>query len=190
MHKSTSRVWCPHRQDRLHEQPPSAFVADSSHPAALVTMGQLESGRILHQQNHGRGIRLVPALVQVRLQQGRKGHSWLSEQPIQRFGLVPALQLSGQRTQRIRCHAGGRLNRTSRATQIMQLDTPKGSLGPALGVQQFLCVHPAIVSLGKMWVRIRHSCRGGLSVSAATSPPHSIALHIPTLDYNVWCELA
>jgi hypothetical protein len=24
----------------------------------------------------------------------------------------------------------------------MQLDTPKGLLGPALGIQQFLCLHP------------------------------------------------
>ncbi len=35
------------------------------------------SPRILHQEHHGRGIRLVPGLVQVWLHQGRKGHIWL-----------------------------------------------------------------------------------------------------------------
>ena len=155
MHPSTSRVCCPHRQHRLHEKTPSAFVADLSHAADLMTMGQIDVGGILHQQHHGRGIRLLSGLVQVRLHQSRKGHLWLIKQTVQGFGLSPGLHLSGQRTQWIRCHAGGRLNRTSRATPIMPVDAPKGSLGPAFGVQQFLCVHPAIVSLGKMWVRIR-----------------------------------
>jgi hypothetical protein len=78
-----------------------------------------------------------------RLDEG-KGDIWLIEQPIQGFGLSPGLHLSGQRTQRICCHAGGRLNRTSRSTQIVQLDAPKGSLGQALGIQHFVCVHPVV----------------------------------------------
>jgi len=41
MHPSTSRVCCPHRQHRLHEKPPSSFVADVSHAADLTTMGQI-----------------------------------------------------------------------------------------------------------------------------------------------------
>ena len=110
-------------------------------------MGQINSGRILHQQHHGRGIRLFPSLVQVRLHQGRTGHIWLIEQTIQGFGLFPALHLSGQRTHRILRHARGRLYRASRATPIMQLDTPKGSLGPALGIQHVLCVHPVVYHL-------------------------------------------
>jgi hypothetical protein len=65
-----------HRQHRLHEKPPPSFVADLSHAADLTTMGQINSGRILHQEHHGRGIRLFPGLLQVRLHQGRKGHIW------------------------------------------------------------------------------------------------------------------
>jgi hypothetical protein len=40
-------------------------------------MGQIDGGGILHQQHHGRGIRLFPGLVQVRLYQGCKVHIWL-----------------------------------------------------------------------------------------------------------------
>jgi len=64
-------------QHRLHEKATPAFIADVSHAADLVTMGQIDVGRILHQQHHGRGIRLVPGLVHVRLHQGRKGHKAL-----------------------------------------------------------------------------------------------------------------
>ena len=144
MHPSTSRVCCPHRQHRLHEKPSSSFVADLSHAADLTTMGQIDVGGILHQQHHGRGIRLFPGLVQVRLYQGCKVHIWLIEQPIQRFGLFPGAHLSWQRTQGILRQLGGRLYRSSRSTQIVQLDTPKGSLGPALGIQHVLCVHPVL----------------------------------------------
>jgi len=131
-----------HRQHRLHEKPPSAFVADLSHAADLVPMGQIDVGGILHQQHHGGGLSLLPGLLQVRLHQGRKGDIWLIEQPIQGFGLFPAVHLSGQRTQGVLRQVGGRFDRSSRATQIMQLDAPKGPLGPALGIQQGLCVHP------------------------------------------------
>ena len=39
------------------------------------------------------------------------------------LGLFPGLYVSRQSTQRICCHVCGRLNRTSRATHIMQVDT-------------------------------------------------------------------
>lgn len=133
-----------HRQHRLHEKSPSAFVADLSHTTDLVTMGKINVGGILYQQHHGRGSGLFPGLLQVRLHQRRKRDIWLIEQTIQRFGLFPGAHLSRQRTQGILRQLGGRLNRTSRSTHIVQLDAPKGSLGPALGVQLFLCIHPLL----------------------------------------------
>jgi hypothetical protein len=105
-------------------------------------MGKVDVGRILYQQHHGGGRGLFPGLLQVRLHQRRKGHIWLVKQTIQRFGLFPGVHLGGQRTQRVLRQVGGRLDRSSRSTHIVQLDTPKGSLGPALGSQHFLCVHP------------------------------------------------
>src|SRR6266700_1206658 len=51
-----------HCQHCLHEKSPSAFVADLAHAADLVTMPQIDVGGILHQQHHGRGIRLLPGL--------------------------------------------------------------------------------------------------------------------------------
>ena len=77
MHPSTSRLCRRTASTGGHEKPPSAFVADLSHPADLTTMGQIDVSGILHQQHYGRGIRLFPALLQVRLHQGRKGHIWL-----------------------------------------------------------------------------------------------------------------
>ena len=123
-------------------------------------MRQINVGRILHQEHHGGGIGLVPALLQVRLHQGRKGDIGLIKQTIQGFGFFPGVHLSRQRTQRILRQVGGRLNRASGATHIMQLDIPKGSLGPALRVQHVLRSHPSILSLCKMWVRIRPEGRG------------------------------
>ena len=114
-----------HRQHRLHEKPPSAFVADLSHAADLATMGKVDVGGILHQQHHGGGRGLFPALLPVRLHQRRKGDIWLVKPTIQRFGLFPGVHLSGQRTQRVLRQVGGRFDRSSRSTHIMQLDTPK-----------------------------------------------------------------
>jgi hypothetical protein len=131
-----------HRQHRLHEKTTSAFEAFLSHAADLATMGKINVGCILHQQHHGRGHGLLPGLLNMRLHQSRKGDIWLIEQTIQRFGLFPGVHLSGQRSQGVLCQAAGRLDRSSRATHIVQLDAPKGSLGPALGIQQCLCVHP------------------------------------------------
>ena len=62
-----------HGQHRLHEKSPSAFVANVPHSADLVPMGQIDVGRILHQQHHGRGGGLFPGLLKVRLHQRRKG---------------------------------------------------------------------------------------------------------------------
>ncbi len=108
-----------HGQHRLHEKSPSSFVADLSHTADLATMGQIDGGRILHQQHHGSGSSLFSGLVKVRLHQGRKGDIWLVEQTIQRFGLVPGVHLSRQRPQGVLRQVGGRLYRSSRATHIM-----------------------------------------------------------------------
>jgi len=144
MHPRTSRLSRPHRQHGLHEQPTSWFVADLSHAADLTTMRQIDVGGILHQQHHSRGIGLLPALVKVGVHQGRKGDIWLIEQTIPGFGLFPGVHLRRQRTQRILRQTTGRLDRSFRSTQIMQVDAPKGSLGPALGIQQVLCVHPLV----------------------------------------------
>ena len=131
-----------HGQHRLHEKSPSSFVADLSHAADLATMGKIDIGGILHQQHHVLSRGLFSGLLHMRLHQGRKGHIWLIQQTIQRFGLFPGLHLSGQRPQGVLRQVGGRFDRSSRSTHIVQLDAPKGSLGPALGIQQFLCVHP------------------------------------------------
>ena len=131
-----------HRQHRLHEKSPSSFVADLSHAADFVPMGKVDIGGILHQQHHGGRRGLFPGLLNVRLHQRRKGDIGLLKQTIQRFGLFPGVHLSGQRTQGVLRQLGGRLYRSSRSTHIMQLDTPKGLLGPALGIQQVLYVHP------------------------------------------------
>jgi hypothetical protein len=136
-----------HSKHRLHEKPTSSFVADLSHSADLATMGQIDVGRILYQQHHGSGSGLFPSLSQVRLHQRRKGDIWLIKQTIQRFGLFPGAHLSRQRTQGVLRQVGGRLYRSSRSTPIVQLDAPKGSLGPALGIQQVLCVHPVLYHL-------------------------------------------
>ncbi len=77
----------------------------------------------------------MPGLLKVVVHQGRKGDIWLIEQTIQRFGLFPGVHLSGQRTQGILRQTTGRLNRSSRAAPIVELDAPKGLLGPALGIQ-------------------------------------------------------
>ena len=124
------------KNPRPHSLPICLNVAD------LATMGKIDVGRILHQQHHGRGSGLFSGLLQVRLHQGSKGDIWLIKQTIQRFGLFPGVHLSGQRTQRMLRQVGDRVNRSARATQIVQLDVPKGSLGPTLGVQHCLCVHP------------------------------------------------
>ena len=137
-----------HRQHRLHEKTASSFVADLSHPADLVTMGKVNVGCILHQQHHGGGRGLFPGLLQVRLHQRRKADIWLVKQTIQRFDLFPGAHLSWQRTQGVLRQVGGRFYRSSRSTDIVQLDAPKGSLGPAFGVQHFLCVHPFLYHFG------------------------------------------
>ena len=105
-------------------------------------MGKVDVSCILHQQYQRRGRGLFPALLKVRLHQRRKGDIWLVKQTIQRFGLFPGVHLRGQRTPRVLRQIAGRLDRASRSTHIMQLDTPKSSLGPTPGIQQFLCVHP------------------------------------------------
>jgi len=138
-----------HGQHRLHEKAPSAFVADVSHATDFVTMRQIDGGRILHQQNHGRGHGLFPRLLQVRLHQRCKGDIWLVKQTIQGLGLSPGVHVSGQRPQGILCQIASRFDSSSGSTQIVQLDTPKGSLGPALGIQHFLCIHPVFYHLVK-----------------------------------------
>ncbi len=139
-----------HGRHGLHEKSPSAFVANVSHVADGCRRWERSmSPRVLHQQHHARGIGLVPTLLQLRLHQGCKGDIGLIEQTIQGFGLVPGVQLSGQRTQGFLRQEAFRLNHSSRATQIVQLDAPKGSLGPALGIQQVLCIHPLFYHLGR-----------------------------------------
>ena len=99
MHPSTSHVSRPRGQHRLHEKPPSAFVADVSHSADLATMGKIDVGRSLHQHHHWRGKGLLPGLLQVGVYQRSKDDIWLIKQTIQRSGLFPGVHLSGQRTQ-------------------------------------------------------------------------------------------
>ena len=127
-------------------------------------MGKVDSGGILHQQHHVLSRGLFSGLLQVRLHQRRKGHIWLIQPTIQGFGFFPGVHLSRQRTQRILRQVGGRLNRASGATQIMQVDLPKGSLGPALRVQHILRSHPSILSLWNMWGRIRALAMGSRHV--------------------------
>ncbi len=62
-----------HCKHGLDKKTASSFVANLSHAADLATMGKIDGGRILHQQNHGRGKGLFPGLLQVRLHQGSKG---------------------------------------------------------------------------------------------------------------------
>ena len=131
-----------HRQHRLEKKSPPAFIADLAHAADGATMRQINVGRILHQQAHGRSSRVCSGLMKVRLHQGRKGDIRLAQQSIQGFGRFPGLHLGRQRTQGILRQTGGRLNRSPRSTQITQADAAKGSLGPALGVQHCLYSHP------------------------------------------------
>ena len=131
-----------HGKHRLHEKPTSSFEAFLSHAADFVPMGKVDISGILHQQHHGGRCGLFPGLLNVRLHQRRKGDIGLVKPTIQRFGLFPGVHLSWQRTQGVLRQVGGRLYRSSRSTHIIQLDTPKGSLGPALGIQHVLCVHP------------------------------------------------
>ena len=84
---------CPraHSKHRLHEKSPSSFVADVSHSADLATMGHIDVGRILHQQNHVLSRGLFPGLLQVRLHQGRKGDIWLC--PRKRYNALVSFQV-------------------------------------------------------------------------------------------------
>jgi hypothetical protein len=80
--------------------------------------------------------------LNVWLHQSSKGDIWLIKQAIQRFCLFPGVHLGWQRTQGILRQVSGRIYRSSRSTHVVQLDDPKGSLGPALGIQDFLRIHP------------------------------------------------
>jgi hypothetical protein len=80
-----------HRKHGLDKKPASAFVPDLSHAADLATMGQIDVGRILHQQNHRRGKGLLPGLVHVRLHQRRKGDIWLD--PRKRYTALVSFQV-------------------------------------------------------------------------------------------------
>jgi hypothetical protein len=111
-------------------------------------MGKVDVGGILHQQHHVLSRGLFSGLLKVRLHQCCKGNIWLIQQTIQGFGLFPGVHVSGKRTQGVLHQIGGRLYRSSHSTHIMQLDSPKGSLGPALGIQHFLCVHPVFYHFG------------------------------------------
>lgn len=97
-------------------------------------MRQIDIGGILHQQGHWRGVGLFSCLLQVRLHQCRKSNIRLIKQTIQGFALFPGVHLSWQRTERVLCQVGGRFYRSARSTQIVQLDGPKSSLGPAFRV--------------------------------------------------------
>ena len=123
-------------------------------------MRQINVGGILHQQHHWRGDGLFSRLLKVRLYQCCKGDIRPIQQPIHGFTLFPGLHLSRQRSLRILCQLASDLHRASRAAYIMQLDTSKGSLGPPLGIQRFLSLHPSILSRCKLWVRISHEWTG------------------------------
>nr|WP_201382897.1 hypothetical protein [Ktedonobacter sp. SOSP1-52] len=85
---------------------------------------------------------MFPRLLNMRLHQGSKGHVWLVEQTIQGFCPFPVVHLSRQRTQRVLRQVAGCLDGASRSAAIVQLDVPKGVLGPTLGVSYFLRLHP------------------------------------------------
>jgi hypothetical protein len=68
-----------HGQHRLHEKPPSAFVADLSHATDLVTMRKIDVARILHQQDDWRGSGLFSRLLKVGVHQGSKAHELRNE---------------------------------------------------------------------------------------------------------------
>ena len=155
-HPRTSRVCGRTASTVWTKKPRPRSLPICLNEADLATMRQIDVGRILHQHPHSRGIGLFSGLVKVAVHQGRKGDTWLIQQTIQCFGLFPGVHLSGQRTQGILRQTTGRLYRASRATPIVELDAPKGLLGPALGSQPMLVCSSLIVSLGKMWVRIRH----------------------------------
>jgi hypothetical protein len=78
-------------------------------------MRQINVSRILHQQHHWRGNRLVSGLLKMRLHQGAKGNIWLAEQTIQGFYLFPVVvHLNWQRTQRVLSQLRCRFYRSSR----------------------------------------------------------------------------
>lgn len=141
MHPSMLRVCCPHCQHRLHEKTASSLIADLSHATDFVPMRQIDISGILHQQGDLRGVGLFSGLLQVWLHQGGKGDIWFIKQTIQGFYPFPGVHLGWQRSQRILCHTCGRFDRASRSAHIVQLDTSKGLLGPAFGVQHFLRIH-------------------------------------------------
>ena len=58
----------------------------------------------------------MPALLQVRLHQGRKGDIGLIKQTIQGFGFFPGVHLSGQRPQGILCQMASRFDGSSAST--------------------------------------------------------------------------
>ena len=125
-HRSGGRMHC---QYRLEEKATPTFVANLAHAADLVTMRQVNVGRILHQQDHGSSCGLGSGLLNVRLHQGCKGDIRLAQPSIEGFGRFPGVRLSWQRAQRIRLsglwplgplvgcdadRAGGRLQRSAR----------------------------------------------------------------------------
>lgn len=138
--KHLTALWADGKH-RLHEKTTPSFIADLSDSADFVTMRHINVGGILHQQRGFRSVGLLSCLLQVRLNQCCKRHLWLVTQTIQGFGLFPGVHVSWQRTQRVLRQVAGRFDRPSRSTQIVQLDVPKGPLGPAFGVQQVLRIH-------------------------------------------------
>jgi hypothetical protein len=143
----------------------SSFEAFLSHAADLATMRQINVGRILHQQNHGRGSGLFSGLVHMRLHQGSKGDIWLIKPTIQRFGFFPGVHLSGQRTPWILRQVGGRFDRSSRSTETRAVGRPQRFARPSPWDPTLLVCSSCILSLCKMWVRIRLESKGFLARS-------------------------
>jgi hypothetical protein len=189
-----------HGKHGLPEKATSSFVPNVPHAADFVTMRQIDVGGILYQQGHWKRSGLFSGLLKVWLHQCRKGDIWLVQPTLQGFDLFPGVHLNRQRTQRILRQVGGRFDRSSRSTHVVPLDISKGPLGPAFGVQHFLRVHLFILSLCKMWVRIRQECAGvligslslpfGFEINASQFGRSQDTLHRPSLKllWHLSCD--
>ena len=144
-----------HRQHPWEEPPPPAFLADLADAAAGAPRRERTGGALLPQHAHRSSRGVCAGLLNGRLPHRRNGDRWLTEPALHGCGRVPGGQVRWHSTQRMLRQRGGRLDRSSGATPIGQIDASNGPFGPAPGVQPRLSRPPAPLPRWYMWARIR-----------------------------------
>lgn len=149
-----SALW-QNGQHGLQHQPKSCSLANRTQTPPLVVTTEIQLRPILHQQHHCMHGDLLTGLLPMRPHQSLKGHIGFSKQTIQSPHVFPGVHLSGQGSRGILSHPRGCFHSTSPSANIFELARSKGLFGPALRVQQFLCVHLPILAVCYMCIKVR-----------------------------------